>query len=165
MDTVGMVDAVLGEALRYLKVREQPTGSNRGVEIDYWMRECGLDPKLGLPWCAAFVSQVGRQALGALWPIPRTASVRSLAAWGAARPAVLHQNLPERGDIFLLWSRELNRFAHTGLVVATALSGRSETIEGNTNVDGSRDGYGVFARSRTWSASDRFLSWKAVVTP
>lgn len=158
-----MINAVLEEARRYINVREQPKSSNRGVEIDYWIKECGLDPKLGLPWCAAFVSQVGRQALGALWPCPRTASVAALAAWGAPRPGVVHGNLPERGDVFLLWSRELSRFAHTGLVVSTNLAGRSETVEGNTNVDGSRDGYGVFARSRTWSPSDRFLSWKAAL--
>jgi hypothetical protein len=40
-------------------VRENPAGSNRGVEVDAYLRPTGLS---GVPWCAAFVSWVLREA-------------------------------------------------------------------------------------------------------
>ncbi len=149
------IDDVLDEAHRYVGVMETPPGSNRGLEVDYWLHEAHVP--LGLPWCAAFVGQVGRQALGTKWPCPRTALVADLAAWGATRGLVYE--LPLRGDILLLW--EGDRFAHTGFVVHVDAAGY-DAIEGNTNVDGSREGVGVMARRRTRHVSDRFLRWAEV---
>lgn len=162
-------NALIAEAKRYVGVVEQPKNSNRGPHIDYWVRETGLDPVGGHPWCAAFVHQVGRQALGYRWPCPRTASVMTLVAWAAAKPDVLRES-PSAGDLFVLWNEKLNRFAHVGIV--TGVSHRTvgrmvefgyDTIEGNTNDGGSRDGYGCFARHRALSARDRFIHWEAAV--
>lgn len=154
-------NALIAEAKRYVGVVEQPKNSNRGTHIDYWVRETGLDPAGGHPWCAAFVHQMGRQALGYRWPAPRTASVMTLVAWASAKPNVLAL-VPTPGDLFVLWNEKLNRFAHVGIVTGLDLSGWT-TIEGNTNDGGSRDGYGVFARHRVSHPRDRFIHWEAAV--
>jgi len=158
-----LIQLVLAEAHRYRGVTEHPRGSNRGVEVDYWIRECGLDPTQGLPWCAAFVGQVGRQALGAAWPCPRTASVVALTLWAQAQAGVW-QPTPAVGDLFVLWEAGLSpaRYGHTGFV--TGLEGpHITTIEGNTNGGGGREGYGAFERTRTPGPSDRFIRWAAAV--
>lgn len=156
---------LIAEAGRYLNVRENPPGSNRGVEVDYWIKECKLDPKGAFPWCAAFVGAIGRQALGdALWPVPRTASVPEIAAW-ADKNGILMAFLSapvSPGDLFVVWHPELKGYHHVGLVTAVhaAPTGLTlETIEGNTSGAGIRDGWGVFARSRTPGKDDRFVPW------
>lgn len=149
---------LIEEAKRYLDVQEKPKNSNRGLHIDYWLNEVGLS--LALPWCAAFVFQMGRQALGRLWPLPRTAS-----CWALGEHAKKHNVLmqyPERGRVFLLWNVRLKRFAHTGIVTWTD-GVTYKTIEGNTNSGGSRDGYGVFERTRRVGPLDRFIDWETLV--
>jgi hypothetical protein len=150
-------DLVIAEARRYLQVREVPLGSNRGTQIDYWIAEAGLDPKGAFPWCAAFVGQVGRQALGAAWPCPRTASVQTLYGWADRGRYV--ESSPAVGDLFVVWHAELKRFAHVGLVIGNLPAGRISTIEGNTSGGGSREGWGVFARERALAADDRCIRW------
>ena len=157
------IDLVLAEARRYLEVREQPRDSNRSVEIDYWLEQVGVPA--ALPWCAAFVWNVGRQALGtARWPLPRTASCVALWTWAAKLSTPL-TSTPAAGDVFLLWESGLTpaRFGHTGFVTAVNADGSIATIEGNTNPGGSRDGYGVFERSRRPAAADRFIRWASLV--
>jgi len=158
------IDAVLAEARRYLKVREVPYASNHAIAIDYWLAEVGSPspalPKTGYPWCAAFVWNMGRQALGAAaWLLPRSASVQYLHDWGQSKGLI--QEAPAVGDIFLLWESGLTppRFGHTGYVTAVNTDGSCATIEGNTNPGGSRDGFGVFERVRKFGTSDRFLRW------
>jgi len=155
------IDAVLAEATRFAGVQEQPPGSNRGVEVDYFVREAGLDPKGGFPWCACFVGQIGRQALGALWPCPRTASVAALAAWAKSAGTGVLVEEPARGDLFVLWFPSLNRFAHVGFVTALTPGGFT-TIEGNAAPPGatsSREGFGVFQRPRHAGPGTRFIRW------
>lgn len=151
------IEALLAEARRYLGVQEHPPGSNRGLEIDYWIRETGLDPQQGLPWCAAYVHQVGRQAIGAAWPVPRTASVNAIANWALGQSVI--RDTPAVGDLFLLWHQSLDRFAHVGFVETIPDVRRFGTLEGNTNPGGSRDGYGVFRRERETGGRTRFVRW------
>jgi hypothetical protein len=56
-------------ACEHVGVKEEPMGSNRGPDIDFWLKRCGVpvpkDPKEPAPknaWCAAFVSYVLSQA-------------------------------------------------------------------------------------------------------
>lgn len=155
------VDLLIAEARRYLEVRETPPGSNRGLEVDYWIKEAKLDPKGAFPWCAAFVGQVGRQALGARWPCPRTASVPVLWAW-ADKGGYLETSAAI-GDLYLVWHPELNGFHHVGIV--TSLGAELGTIEGNTSGAGIREGWGVFARSRAPAPADRFARWTRALQP
>lgn len=153
-------EALIAEARRYLGVVEVPRLSNRGTQIDYWIAECGLDPKQGYPWCAAYVGQMGRQALGASWPVPRTASCAAIASW--AEKAGKLVATPQPGDLFLIWEADLKpaRYGHVGIVVDVGVRDFG-TVEGNTNPGGSRDGLGVFARRRPLGGATRFVRWEA----
>jgi hypothetical protein len=136
---------------------ENPTNSNGGPYVQRVLKRTGLGP--GLPWCAAYVADVGVIALQERWPLPKTASCAALGEH-AARAGILEEK-PQVGDVFLVHYPSLGRFAHTGFVTAVRADGKIETIEGNTNDGGSRDGWGVFRRVRTPQAKDRFIRWAA----
>ena len=55
------------------------------------------------------------------------------------------------GDIFLL-QQSPNDWIHTGIIINIG-NGIFETIEGNTNGDGSHNGNRVFSRARNFMAS------------
>ena len=59
---------------------------------------------------------------------------------------------PKAGAIFLS-RRTSNDCTHTG-IVARAGAAAVETIEGNTNDEGSREGYEVCARTRGYTSRD-----------
>jgi len=150
-------------------VMEQPLGSNRGPQVDQYLRCTGLDPARGsYPWCAAFVYWCFDQAAQKLQrqnPLVKTAGV--LDAWDrslshGARELTSAQcaadpTLIEPGMIFVLafsgGEGHMGLVEHVQGVLLT-------TIEGNTNAGGSREGVGVFRRTRHISAVNRgFLAY------
>ncbi len=94
------------------------------------------------PWCAMFVSWCARQA-----DVPL--DVLRNCAIAAPDPGYFDipwydggEYTPQTGDLFFTWD-----FSHVGLVYYTD-GDVVHTIEGNTNIDGSDDGIGVFLRTR-----------------
>lgn len=137
------IAAFFAAARADIGVSEVPPGSNRGPRIEQMLALCGLGG--GYPWCAAAVSQWGTDALGKAWPMPLTADCDVLLDF-ARRKGILSA-LPEPGDIFLRL-KSPDDANHTGIV--TAVNGRAfDTVEGNTNRAGSREGTCVLARSRS----------------
>jgi hypothetical protein len=146
-------------------------GDNRGQMVELFLSEVAQPP--GQPWCAAFVSHVGKwshydqEADKSSWPLPPTASCEELGNF--AKKCKLESKEPQIGDIFLKHSAELNRFAHTGIVVSVDKTyGRGDwaefvctTIEGNTNDDGSANGHTTLRKTRTLRVAngDRFVRW------
>jgi hypothetical protein len=148
-------------ALTYEGVREVG-GPNRGPEVDRFLRTVGRKP--GHPWCAAFVSTCVLEAYQQNYnlagnvgpiderslPIPLTAGVMNM--WSLT--PIARRTIPKPGVVFII-DNGINpktgaRIGHCGFV--TALDGtRVKTIEANTNVGGSREGDGVYQRTR-WVA-------------
>lgn len=152
------INAVLNEAKKYLGVVEVPKLSNRGITIDYWLTECKVP--VGNPWCAAFVTSIMRQALGYGLPMYLTASVQRIVDWAKSLAAVgVWQDKPERGDLFVIYFNSLRRFGHVGFVTNVIDANTFETVEGNSNSDGSRDGYGVVSNKRKVTDSIKFVRW------
>jgi hypothetical protein len=121
---------------------EDPKGSNSGPMVDEYLRSVGLDP--GFAWCAAFVYWCFEQATtnaGMQNPVPRTAGVLDL--W---KKSTNRFDSPRPGDIFIMDYGQGK--GHTGIVERVLLDGLIETIEGNTNDEGSREGYEVARRKR-----------------
>lgn len=147
------INAVINEAKRYVGLQEVPKLSNRGLQIDYWLIEAGVG--IGNPWCAAFVSAIGRQALGIAWPVVNHAYVQTIVNWGKN----FLVNTPEKGDLFVLYFPSLRRFAHIGFVSEVLPNGQFQTIEGNSNPEGGRDGYGVFENKRKVTENTKFIRW------
>lgn len=155
-------EVVVAVARRHL--REHPReigGQNRGPWVRLYMN--GREGS-EWPWCAGFVSFVIRQAcveLNRPVPFPKTYSCDNLAHCGRKRklfvaerdinPSNAAARLPP-GTVFLN-RRVSSDWTHTGFVVEA----RGETfitIEGNTNDEGSREGYEVCARTRGYAKKD-----------
>lgn len=142
---------VLRIAREQIGVREVG-GPNRGPEVEKYLARVGLVP--GFPWCAALVYFCfDEAALRTVVPnpLPKTAGV--LDHWNrAADKFKLPPNVPfddlrnlNPGSIFCI--DHGNGHGHTGIVVLADREGL-KTIEGNTNVAGSREGDGVYYRTR-----------------
>jgi hypothetical protein len=146
-----LLGKVLAVAAGQLHVRENPPDSNRGPEVDVYLRNVGLEPRGNdYSWCAAFVYWCFTQASkkGAN-PAVKTAGV--LKHWSEAgkagtrrilaKDAMENPGLIKPGFIFILNSG--GGKGHTGLVEKVD-GGILTTIEGNTNGAGSREGGGVY---------------------
>jgi CHAP domain-containing protein len=133
---------------------EQPVGSNRGPEVDAYIRATGLDPTTdSFPWCVCFLYWCFGQAAqvkSMTNPLPKTAGVISLwnlgrnSAGHVVRASEANAQTVKPGMIFLLDTG--GGKGHAGLVVEVS-GDQIVTIEGNTNQGGSREGFGVFRRS------------------
>jgi hypothetical protein len=151
-----LVKSSLGVAASQVGVMEEPPGSNRGPQVDEYLRAVGLNPSTGsFPWCAAFVYWSFRQAsvqIGTANPVIRTAGV--LDHWNKAGQAGIKRLLRDEvledfsllkpGLIFVISTGGGN--GHMGFV-QDFLDDRLITIEGNTNLPGDREGVGVFRRT------------------
>ncbi len=150
-----LIVKVLEIATNEIGVHEDPPGSNKGKRIEEYQRAVGIDP--GEPWCVAFIFFCFATAARTLkLPNPieeadcKTGSALDL--WNRASRAsnvtvVIHYdalNDPSKvkpGMIFVISTG--GGYGHVGLV-ASVVGNRLETIEGNTNDGGSREGIGVF---------------------
>ncbi len=126
------------------KAQEEPKGSNRGPRVDAYLASAGLNP--GYAWCAAFVFWCFREA-GAKPAVKGPAAVVNWHAASVAKKAILPA--PKRGCLF---AYVLKGRTHIGFVAGTNADGTFRTIEGNTNDDGSREGYETARKVRAVKA-------------
>ena len=168
-----LTKAAMDFALTQIGVMENPLGSNRGPEVDTYLKAVGLNPESGsFAWCVAFTHfcyKKAAESLGVSNPHIRTAGV--LDHWNQAgtkakvvrvtnAKAVGDPGLVKPGSLFII---DLGQgLGHSGMVLEVA-NGRLVTVEGNTNDNGSRNGIGVFRRdSRKISAiSKGFIDYSA----
>ena len=136
-------------------VCENPKGSNAGAEVEMFLKSVGLGK--GYAWCMAFVYWCVQNAckdLNVQNPLIKTAGV--LRQWDetTCRKQPKTSRAVKAGDIFIM---EFSKGAgHTGFVEKVAGS-LIYTIEGNTNDDGSREGYEVARRQRPISSFKGFI--------
>lgn len=126
-----------------LGVREA-TGHNDGPAVEKFLAAVGLGK--GYSWCMAFVYWCAKQAaaeLGLKNPLKQTGGV--LDEWNSGRGT--HLSEPEIGCIGIMdhGGGQGHTFIVTGVFTDKDII---HTIEGNTNDDGSREGIGVFRRTR-----------------
>ena len=137
---------VIEIAASQIGVLEDPPGSNRGTQVEKYLASAGCLP--GDPWCASFVYWCFNEAAKSLAiknPLPKTGSCMN--HWNTTKgKKILCQNtmnnssLVHPGYIFII--DHGNGLGHTGIVQSVA-DGYIGTIEGNTSIDGSREGLGV----------------------
>lgn len=139
----------LSVAVSQIGVEEIPRGSNKGPEVEAYLKSIGLGG--GYSWCMAFVYWCVLKASGSSNPLKKTGGV--LAQWNA-RPELRVKD-PMPGDIFIMdYGKGLG---HTGFVEKILPEGKIQTIEGNTNADGSREGYAVCRRVRNQKTIKGYL--------
>lgn len=142
-----MSTKALKVAISQLGVQEEPKGSNRGPQVDRYLASVGLGP--GYSWCMAFVYWCFREA-GVASALLTTGGV--LRQWNE-RPK-LRVTKPRPGDIFIMdYGKGLG---HTGIVERVE-GDQIHTIEGNTNDEGSREGFEVCRRVRPIAKCKGFL--------
>ena len=147
-------DIVLNVARPFIGTRE--IGPNAGQIVEMFLKFVGL--KKGDPWCAAAVSWIGHAGLGEKWPVVKTGGCAVLGEWAEQHGVLVKE--PQVGDIVLYWHASLGRFAHTGLVEQLLTGPKPlQALEGNTNDDGSRDGWGYLRKTRAIGTRDRFIRW------
>jgi hypothetical protein len=145
----------LAAAASQIGVVESPPGSNRGPQVDVYLRTVGLNP-VGqhYSWCAAFVYWCFQQSSNEL-NLPRNPLVKTagcLDHWQRAtcpkitrQAAIKDPSLLKPGFIFII--DHGHGAGHTGMVESSH-GGLLTTIEGNTNQQLSSNGYGVFRLNR-----------------
>ncbi|SDZ84815.1 C40 family peptidase [Pedobacter hartonius] len=112
------------------------TGHNDGPRVEAYLSTVKL--KRGEPWCAAYVSWVYAKA-----GFPKPRSGWSPDLFPSSRLA--RSALP--GDVIGIYFPDLRRIAHVGIVMEQKGDWIYST-EGNTTVEGSREGDGVFKKVR-----------------
>lgn len=122
-------------------VQEIPKNSNAGPAVEKYLKSVGLGK--GYAWCMAFVYWSVKSAsieLNIENPLAKTAGVLDMY-----RKMVKNRvATPQPGDFFIM---DFGKGAgHTGFVEKLLPNGKMQTIEGNTNDNGSREGYEVARR-------------------
>jgi len=139
-------------AQKQIGVEEYPKGSNGGKQVEEYLKAVGLGK--GYAWCMAFVYWCVLQdcnAKGSKMPLKRTGGVND--QYIACKKLAVQT--PKAGDIFIMVNP--NGTGHTGFVEKVLENGLLQTIEGNTNGDGSREGYQVARRTRNIKTIKAFI--------
>lgn len=147
-----LANEALFVATTQIDVREE--GNNGGPEVKRYLKSVGLGP--GYAWCMAFVywcTDMAAKRLELKNPLVKTAGV--LKQWNQTSLRKLPKTgNPKPGDIFIMDFG--SGVGHTGFVEKVS-GGLIYTIEGNTNDEGSREGYEVARRQRPISSIKGFI--------
>jgi hypothetical protein len=138
-------------AISQIGVQEIPKNSNAGPDVEKYLKSVGLGK--GYSWCMAFVFWCASEAsikTAIKNPLKKTGGV--LAMWNACPHLRVISPLP--GDIMIMdFGKGLG---HTG-IVEKVVGTQIHTIEGNSNDEGSREGYEVCRKVRQKSTIKGFL--------
>jgi hypothetical protein len=137
---------LLNSAERWYDVREL-TGNNDHPMITKAMKLCGLPGNKGYAWCAASQAEIHDYAgLTA----PRSARVvdwfNQNVVWKQSFGPVPPFNTV--GMVGAMYYRDLGRYGHIVLIVGQDKN-NYYTVEGNTNLAGSREGEGFYRKIRS----------------
>lgn len=134
---------------------EEINGTNCGPRVNEYKAATNLPPKEAWPWCAAFVCFCVRAAMRltntaetAGFKRPTTASAWDFENWSKRQDNTTKTKRSPgldiaAGDIVIF------KFSHIGIAIGKPDKyGFVETIEGNTDGQGSREGGAVLKKSR-----------------
>jgi cell wall-associated NlpC family hydrolase len=142
-------------ALTKLGVKESG-GNNKGKELQPFFAADNYKPNAtddGYAWCASFVCWVFQVVLAGrsvTFKRPTTPSAFGFIDWSLAQDSSTNTKRNpmddiKRGDLVIF------KFSHIGIALADAKDGKIQTIDGNTNAAGSREGNAVAKKTRAVS--------------
>jgi len=164
-DAIGDADTrakLVSIAQSQLGVEEDSAHQNTGPAIKKYQASTDLGGQ-GWPWCAAFVDWCVQQFAGTIdaeiTKVPRTPAAFGLITWANDNnfkvfnaPRNGGDATPLPGDVVVY------QFSHCGIVSRSGGGGHDFfAIEGNTNTDGSSDGYEVAENGRKFSSVRKFI--------
>ena len=134
----------------FIGVREK-TGTNDGPEVEMFLHSVGLGK--GYAWCAAFVKYCMLEA-----GIKAAERMNGMAMSTENKKNFVFKNgkfikEPQPGDVGTLYYARLNRIGHTFFWDKKVNQSIFESVEGNTNMAGSREGDGVYRKKRSYNAT------------
>jgi hypothetical protein len=152
-----LVSEIVRIAKSQVGVREVGN-TNCGEIVNQYKAATWLNPKKGWPWCAAFVCWVIREALASsgtkqtkTFKRPRTAGAWDFENWSIAQDSTTWLRRKPAGDI-VPGDIVIFTFSHIGIAVSSPdKMGNISTVEGNTDSAGSREGGGVYLKTRNLS--------------
>lgn len=131
-----LADRAVQIAISQLGNSEIPKGSNWGKHVEKYLKSVNLhEPAF---WCAAFVYWCYDEAakeMGVANLLPKTAGV--LDMWNKAPKSWRVEGTPQKGDIGIL---DFGKGKGHMFIVTSATATKCQTVEGNSNDDGSRNG-------------------------
>lgn len=121
------------------------TGNNDGPEVEAYLKAVGLGK--GYSWCMAFIvwcyDQAAKQ-LGVKNPLVRTGGCMN--QWHNFQGKKVKPEELQEGDVAIM---DLGNGAGHTFIVTRRRDTVVDTVEGNTNNNGSANGDGVYNRTRT----------------
>lgn len=134
-------------------LEEIPRNSNWGKNVQKYLNSVGIN--FPASWCMAFVYWCYNETFKSLnLPNPLTCSGGVLNVWNSM-PVSYRVNKPQRGDIFIMDFG--SGHGHTGIVTGN-VGKYILTMEGNSNENGSREGYEVVATPTPHLPNGRLIS-------
>ncbi len=157
--SASLAQLALQTALSQLGVSEHPVGSNSGPMVNEYLKSVGLNP--GYAWCQAFVHWCYEQAAEQARennPVIKTAGVQDCWNRTAVQFKITKEEALKSPELLKPGYQFILSFGkgagHTGMV--ESMDGQTiHTIEGNSNTNGSREGYEVVRHKR--NLTDPFL--------
>lgn len=155
---MNLTKLIVAYAEQHLRAHPREVGGqNQGPWVRLYCR--GRD---GTPWawCCGFVYFIYQQAcetIGVKTTLDYTLSCDNLAQQAKTKKIFYDGAVtrPNPGDFFLN-QRSTYDWTHTGIIIKAEKT-YIETIEGNTNDEGSREGYEVCKRTRGYSTNRDFV--------
>lgn len=145
--------AIVAAATKEIGV-EEVDGTNCGPRVDQYKSATNLPPHEPWPWCAAFVDFCVKEAMEATgtqetssFKRPRTAGAWDLLNWSRKQDNSTQTKRPHNGDI-QAGDIVVFTFSHVGIATGAPVNGLVPTIEGNSDLQGSREGGAVGRHQR-----------------
>lgn len=137
---------------------EEADGTNCGPRVNEYKAATWLPADKPWPWCAAFVCWCVREAMREAgvketrtFKRPQTAGAWDIENWSRQQDGSTQTRKPHGGDI-RAGDIVIFTFSHIGIALGGPdAEGWVETVEGNTDAAGSREGGGVFRKRRRMS--------------
>lgn len=148
--TISLVKKIIALAREEVGVHEIGE-TNCGKRVNEYKGATYLDNTQSWPWCAAFICWLFREAMKGgnyTFKRPTTASAWAFENWAEDQDLSIRIKKPHNGDI-VAGDIVIFTFSHIGLAISSPnKDGIVQTIEGNTDVAGSREGGGVYLKER-----------------
>jgi hypothetical protein len=147
------MNKIVETALKYVGEMETPNNSGfKNKEFEKKMFAVGF--QRGHAWCNYFVELVYKESLPELVKkIDKLMSASTQQTWKNFEKSGLFEfeisNFPSEGDLVIWQSTSNKNLGHIGIVTKIIDNYNFESVEGNTNDKGGREGYIVAVKKRT----------------
>lgn len=136
---------------------EEVNGTNCGPRVNQYKAATWLDPLQSWAWCAAFIDWLVMRAMEEesgrkfTFARPRTAGAWDLENWSMKQDGSTWTKLNPQASDIAPGDIVIFTFSHVGLAIDIPSKGLVQTVEGNSNAQGSREGGGVWKQTRKLS--------------